>query len=82
MNVEVLEAQYGEMEIVVYINGDEVGFGNSIITDTEGVKKDYDVQSENVLKFEAGDIISVRAVLDGNILVEDIITMIEIVVEE
>jgi hypothetical protein len=81
-NIEVLETQYGEIELIIFINGEEVGFRNSINVNSVGVKSDYDVQSENLLTFEAGDVISVYAQVDGAILAQDIITMIEIVVEE
>lgn len=81
-NIDVLETQYGEVDLIIFINGEEVGFRNSINADTVGIKSDYDVQSENVLTFEAGDVISVYAQVDGSILAQDVITMIEIVVGE
>jgi len=81
-NIEVLETQYGEVDLVIFINGEEVGFRNSLSTDSTGIKNDYDLQSEGVLTFDAGDVISVYAKVDGNIVAKDVITMIEIVVEE
>jgi len=81
-NIEILETQFGEVELIIYINGEEVGFRNSISADSNGIKNDYDIQSEDILTFEAGDIISVYAKIDGNIVAKDVITMLEIIVEE
>ncbi len=43
------------------------------------LKKDYDVQSEDIVKFEAGDIISVSVEENGDVVWKDVITMVEIV---
>lgn len=82
-NLEVFEESSGNLEIVVYVNGERVGFGNLIGTVSSGVKRDYAVQSVDVVNFEAGDIISVllRASSDaiaGNSTWGDVTTLVEI----
>jgi len=67
-----------DIEIVIYINGNSVNFGNALSGDLDGAKKDYDVQSNGVVTFEPGDVISVYAKADGKLVWEDVITMIEI----
>jgi len=76
-NLEIVRGK-GEIEIIIYRNGEAVEFGNSFVGDSEGVKKDYDVQSEATVKFEAGDVISVSVGADGDVVWKDIITMVEI----
>lgn len=77
-NLEVSGINAGDLEIIVYINGEQVGFGNIISTDTSGIKKDYDVQSKDVANFKAGDVVSVYLKSNGNASWKDVITMIEI----
>ncbi len=77
-NLEIVRGE-GEIEIVIYRNGEAVEFGNSFVGDSEGVKKDYDVQSEATVKFEAGDVISVSVEADDGVVWKDVITMVEIV---
>ena len=70
-DLEVLENNgYSEVEIIIYKNGQEVGFRNTFSVDSLGNKKDYDVQSENVVTFEPGDIISVYAKVNGETLIK------------
>ena len=78
-NLEIVKGE-GEIEIVIYRNGEVVEFGNSFVGDSEGVKKDYDVQSEATVKFEAGDVISVSVEADDGVVWKDVITMVEIVI--
>jgi len=77
-NLEIVRGE-GEIEVVIYRNGEAVEFGNSFVGDSEGVKKDYDVQSEETVKFEAGDVISVSVEADGDVVWKDVITMVEII---
>ena len=77
-NLEVLQNNIGNLEVIVYRNGEPIGFGNTLSADTVGVKKDYDVQSKGVVTFLAGDVISVAIKSEGNIVWGDVITMIEI----
>jgi len=78
-----LEAVSGEgnVEIIININGEPIGFRNTISVDSAGFKKDYDTQSLGVVKFNKGDIISVSVKLDGGVIVKNIINLIEISTE-
>ena len=78
-NLEIVRGE-GEIKVIIYRNGEMVEFGNSFVGDSEGIKKDYDIQSEDTVKFEAGDVISVSVEADGDIVWKDIITMVEIVI--
>ena len=75
-NLEVVEGN-GQIEIIIYKNGEQIGFGNSLSGDL-GIKKDYDVQSNGVVTFEPGDVISVYADAPEGFVWKDVITMIEI----
>lgn len=77
-NLEVIQSNSGQVEIVVLKNGEPINFGNTISTDSLGVKKDYDVQSRDIVNFKAGDVISVVAKKTGDVAWRDVITMIEI----
>ncbi len=77
-NLEIVRGE-GNIEIVIYVNGERIEFGNNFIGDSEAVKKDYDIQSEGTVKFEAGDVISVSVEANGDIVWKDVITMVEIV---
>ncbi len=82
-NLDVVTTS-GETErigLVIYKNGKPAGFGNSVDA-LEGVQNDYDVQSENTLNFEAGDVISVYLDVPSNLDVGDITTLLEITVGE
>jgi len=76
-NLEVLEG-LGNVEIIVYKNGEQVSFGNTLDAGVSGIKKDYDVQSKNTVQFNAGDIISVYAKAEGDVVWKDVITIVEI----
>ncbi len=76
-NLEAVEGT-GEIRIIIYKNGKEIGFGNTITVDSVGVKEDYDVQSSGVVTFEAGDIISAYVSADDGLVWKDVITMVEI----
>lgn len=77
-NLEVLEAGNGQLEIIVYKNGNAIGFGNTLVAETTGVKKDYDVQSKGSVTFEPGDVISVYLNEKGESIWSDVIAMVEI----
>jgi len=81
-SLEILESGKGDVEIIIYKNGQEIGFRNIIITDNIGVKKDYDTLSEDVINFEEGDVLSVYVKLNGQVSVKDINTLVEIVTFE
>lgn len=75
-SLEVLKGDSSkQIEIIIYKNGEEIGFGNTIEA-SSGVKKDFDTQSKGTVSFEAGDTISVYAKARG-VVWKDVITMIE-----
>ena len=76
-NLEVLSGQ-GSIEIMVYVNGQPIGFRNTIYADSTGVKKDYDTQSFGIVNFKKGDVISAYVKTDGDIAFKDVINLIEI----
>jgi len=66
------------LEIIIYKNGEALGLGNTLIASSKGVKTDYDIQSENTITFEAGDVISVYVETEADLEWKEIITMVEI----
>ena len=79
-NIEVLSGE-GNVEIIVYLNGEAIGFRNTIVGDSTGVKKDYDTQSLGIVNFEKGDVISVYLKTEDNIIFRDVINLVEISTE-
>ncbi len=77
-NLETIQSNPGQIEIIVLKNGEPINFGNTISTDSLGVKKDYDVQAKDIVNFKSGDVISVVAKKTGDVAWRDVITMIEI----
>lgn len=78
-NLEVLEESVaGTIEIVIYINGEEVNFGNRLSTESTGDKRDYDVMSKGVAEFSAGDVVSVGLNSTGEAMWKDVTTLVEI----
>ena len=78
-NLEVVDGE-GEIQIIIYKNGKEVGFRNSISVLFGGIKKDYDIQSRDIVTFNAGDIISVQvnSGSNENIIWKEVITLVKI----
>ena len=76
-NLEVLSG-VGSAEIMIYLNGQPIGFRNTIYADSSGVKKDYDTQSFGVVNFQKGDVLSAYVKTDGDIAIKDIINLVEI----
>lgn len=76
-NLEVLSGD-GSVEVMVYINGQPIGFRNTIYADSPGVKKDYDTQSFGVVNFQKGDVISAYVKTDGDITFKDVVNLVEI----
>ena len=78
-NLEITKsAEYREVEIIIYKNGEEVGFRNVLGADSSGVKVDYDTQSKGIVNFKAGDIISVYLNSENQISLIDVTTTIEV----
>ena len=81
-NLEVTKADAtGQIDVIIYRNGQAVGFGNTLQTSLLEVKTDHDTQSEGIITFVAGDIISVYVDAQGNVDWSDVITLIEITSE-
>lgn len=76
-NLETLNGN-GNIEVVLYKNGEAIQFGNSFAIDSNGVKKDYDVQSKGTVLFEAGDVISAYVKSSDGISWKDATTLVEI----
>lgn len=76
-SLEILEGT-GDLEIVIYKNGEKIQFGNTFVVGSAGVKKDYDVQSRGVVSFEPGDVISVYVKASDGIIWKDVVNLIEI----
>lgn len=74
--LDITEVGEGQIEIIIYRNGEPIGFGNTINANNIGIKKDYDVQSRGVVSFEPGDIISAYVKINGSL--RDVITLVEI----
>ncbi len=78
-NLEVAKSDTeGKIQIIILKNSEEIGFGNLIQASSTGIKKDYDIQSRDIIVFEPGDTISVYTKVSGKISWKDAITMIEI----
>ena len=78
-SLDIAEASSnGEVNVIIYKNGEAIRFGNTIDASSVDSKKDYDIQSSEVVTFEAGDLISAYVGGQGNIAWKDVITMVEI----
>ena len=78
-NLEIAKSiEDGEVEVVIYKNGEEVGFRNNLYADSSGVKVDYDIQSKGIVNFKGGDVISVYLRSEKGIFWKDATTTIEI----
>ena len=80
-NLQVVSPDDGRVEIVIFRNGEPVSFTNTLYTDETGSKVDYDVQSQGVITFSPGDVISVYVNADdtgSSSIWKDVITMLEI----
>jgi len=75
-SLEVPEGE-GKLYIRVYKNGKDTGFGN-LISSYDSKKIDFDTQSEEVLSYIPGDIISVYVEINGNIKWGNSVTSVEI----
>lgn len=77
-DLEVVQSNPGQVDIEILKNGVPVNFGNTLATDSIGVKKDYDVQALGNVQFHAGDVISVMVQSQGTVAWKDVITLVEI----
>ena len=76
-NLEVTKGN-GEIQIIIYKNDEEIGFRNLVDASTSGIKKDYDIQSREIVEFEPGDTISIYAESTDGVKFKDVITTLEI----
>lgn len=76
-NIEAVSGE-GRINIIVYLNGEDVGLRNLIYVDGAGIKKDYDKQSKDVIKFQPGDVISVYVETQGGVSWKDAINLVKI----
>ena len=76
-NLETLSGE-GNIEIIVYKNGEAIQFGNTFVISSLGIEKDYDVQSKDTVLFEAGDVLSVALLIPEGISLKDVNTLVEI----
>lgn len=80
-NLDVASGTQGDIEVVVYVNGKEISFGNLLSTESPGVKKDYDVMSKGAVTFQPGDVISVELKGTSGAAWGDVNTLVEITTE-
>lgn len=71
-----MNGESGEVEIIIYKNGVDSGFRN-LIGVNDNKKLDYDKQSDNILTFEAGDVISVYVRQNGELNWGNVVTLVE-----
>lgn len=81
-NLDIINSNdLGWIEIIIYKNGEPIGFRNTLNAFSSGMKKDYDIQSKNTVMFEPGDIISVYIKAQEAIVWKDVITIVEVTIE-
>ena len=66
----------GKVYISVYKNGEDTGFHNLISSDDKK-RIDYDLQSENIVTYSPGDVISVYIQRSGNVEWGEVVTSVE-----
>lgn len=66
----------GSVEIKVYKNGKDTGFSN-LISSKDKKKIDYDAQSEGILEYVPGDVISVYVYQNGKLNWGNVVTSVE-----
>jgi len=78
-SLKVLDFVEGaEVELIIYKNGREVGFRNSLDAGGIGVKIDYDVMSEDIVRVKPGDVVSASVKFDEGVLIEDVSFFVEV----
>jgi hypothetical protein len=77
--------EYKEEEVIevrIYKNGKVVGLRNSLNAEKKGSFVDYDTLSEDIIKFDAGDIISVYVNFGDGVSIANVVTVLEIVSQD
>ena len=82
-NLDVINSSSSAViEVIIYKNGKAISFGNSLEAGEVGLQKDYDIQSNGVVTFEPGDVISAYIIVvdseSGKVSFKSVITMVEI----
>ena len=78
-NLDVVQTnEGGSIRILIYKNGELVGLGNMFDVSSQGTKKDYDIQSLDIVNFNPGDTISVYLDSEGSASFSDVTTIVEI----
>jgi hypothetical protein len=68
----------GSIKILIYKNGELVGLGNMLEVSSSGTKKDYDIQSLDIVNFSPGDAISLYLDSEGSASFRDVTAIVEI----
>ena len=76
-NIEAVSGE-GRINVIVYVNGEDVSLRNLIYVDSTGIKNDYDKQSKDIIKFQPGDVISVYVETQGGVTWKDAINLVKI----
>jgi hypothetical protein len=66
----------GKLFIRVYKNGEDTGFHNLITSEGEGTI-DFDLQSEGIVNYKPGDVISVYVQQSGTVAWKNVVTTVE-----
>ena len=79
--LEIVNTSSGTINAAIYKNGEKTGLENSFDSSVSGVSKDYDLQSEGVITFIPGDVISIKTTSSGGVSWKNIITNLKITTE-
>lgn len=77
-SVEILSGE-GEIEIVLYKNGEPTGFKNQF--NEKGIQTDYDLQSEGIVEFQKGDVLTIKVNNKNLINIRDINSLLEVMTD-
>jgi hypothetical protein len=76
-NIKFVGSSGEELTVSIYKNGEFTGIRNTFDAQ-EGVSKDYDTQSEGIVNFVPGDVISVSVESSADVNWDDVITMVKL----
>ena len=78
-SLEVENSSPGNVaQIVIYKNGQVIGFRNTFDLSETGALSNYNTVGEGIINFNKGDIISVKAIVPDGVKLKDINTLLEI----
>ena len=78
-NLEIVDGvEGGSVDVVIYKNGEEIGFRNILSASSSGVVVDFDVQSKGIVSFKAGDVVSVYLDSVDGVSLLDVTTTVEV----